>query len=301
MPSARAKVMPRWVKSRHTPARSTNVRSAVVSALLTPDPFQHRHDPCHAVAGARELALREAHELVRRTKSAGQQKGQHVAWKIRPQMLPTGFRKQPAHVVFDERHISNIHVAGEGRANSSVAVRRFVGKNLCRRLDVERFRQDRLVACMRRFDVGDDLRCVGETIGELRLDRQFHNDLQDRKQAFRPARLAPWNQMEPDALVAATQRLARKTRSRRKETFMSDEIPPPPVIYDGLDPVLEEKSVIGEVADALKGTAQRIGQAVDSGRKPGMPLSVLSNIARAAPLGSLLIAFLLGVAVARRR
>jgi hypothetical protein len=40
---------------------------------------------------------------------------------------------------------------------------------------------------------------------------------------------------------------------------------------------------------------------VGSGRKPGMPLSVLSNIAREAPLGSLLIAFLLGVAVARRR
>jgi hypothetical protein len=87
---------------------------------------------------------------------------------------------------------------------------------------------------------------------------------------------------------------------RRKETLMSDEIRPP-FIYDGLDPALEEKSVIGEVADALKGTAQRIGEAVDSGRKPGMPLSVLSNIAREAPLGSLLIAFLLGVAVARRR
>ena len=82
---------------------------------------------------------------------------------------------------------------------------------------------------------------------------------------------------------------------------MSEEIPPPPFIYAGLDPALEEKSVIGEVADALKGTAQRIGEAVDSGRKPGMPLSVLSNIAREAPLGSLLIAFLLGVAVARRR
>jgi hypothetical protein len=59
--------------------------------------------------------------------------------------------------------------------------------------------------------------------------------------------------------------------------------------------------VIGEVADAVKGAAKRIGEAVDSGRKPGMPLSVLSNIAREAPLGSLLIAFLLGVAVARRR
>jgi hypothetical protein len=32
-----------------------------------------------------------------------------------------------------------------------------------------------------------------------------------------------------------------------------------------------------------------------------MPLSILSNVAREAPLGSLLCAFLLGVAVARRR
>jgi hypothetical protein len=52
---------------------------------------------------------------------------------------------------------------------------------------------------------------------------------------------------------------------------MSDEVPPPPFIYDGLDPVLEEKSVISKVADAVKGTAQRIGEVVDSGRKPGMP------------------------------
>jgi hypothetical protein len=82
---------------------------------------------------------------------------------------------------------------------------------------------------------------------------------------------------------------------------MRDEVPPPPLIYDGLDPVLAEKSVISEMADAVKGTAQRIGDVVNSGRKPGMPLSVLSNIAREAPLGSLLVAFLLGVAVARRR
>ena len=47
--------------------------------------------------------------------------------------------------------------------------------------------------------------------------------------------------------------------------------------------------------------ASRVGDAIESGRKPGMPLSILSNIAREAPLGSLLVAFLLGVAVARRR
>lgn len=82
---------------------------------------------------------------------------------------------------------------------------------------------------------------------------------------------------------------------------MADDAPPPPFVYDGLGPVLEEKTIIAEVADAVRGTARRIGDAVDSGRRPGMPLSVLSNIAREAPLGSLLVAFLLGVAVARRR
>jgi hypothetical protein len=83
--------------------------------------------------------------------------------------------------------------------------------------------------------------------------------------------------------------------------IMTDDAPPPPFIYDGLDPVLEEKTIIGEVTDAVKGTARRISDAVDSGRRPGMPFSILSNIAREAPLGSLLVAFLLGVAVARRR
>lgn len=52
---------------------------------------------------------------------------------------------------------------------------------------------------------------------------------------------------------------------------------------------------------AVKGTVHRVSGAIEAGRKPGMPLSILSNIAREAPLGSLLIAFLLGVAVARRR
>jgi hypothetical protein len=83
--------------------------------------------------------------------------------------------------------------------------------------------------------------------------------------------------------------------------IMANDGPPPPFVYDGLDPVLEEKTVVGEVTDAVKGTARRIDGAIDSGRRPGMPLSVLSNIAREAPLGSLLVAFLLGVAVARRR
>jgi hypothetical protein len=82
---------------------------------------------------------------------------------------------------------------------------------------------------------------------------------------------------------------------------MSDDAPQPPFLYDGLDPVAEPKSAIAEVSDAVKGAAHRVSDAIETGRKPGMPLAILSNIAREAPLGSLLVAFLLGVAVARRR
>ena len=79
---------------------------------------------------------------------------------------------------------------------------------------------------------------------------------------------------------------------------MSDEAPP--LVYDGLDPA-PEPNTIEKVSEAVKDTAQRVGRAIDASRKPGMPLSILSNIAREAPLGSLLVAFLLGVAFARRR
>ena len=82
---------------------------------------------------------------------------------------------------------------------------------------------------------------------------------------------------------------------------MNDDSPLAPFAYKGLDPVPEPKSAIVEVSEAVKGTINRVSGAIKADRKPGMPLSILSNIAREAPLGSLLIAFLLGVAVARRR
>lgn len=81
--------------------------------------------------------------------------------------------------------------------------------------------------------------------------------------------------------------------------IVSDERPP--FTYEGLDPAPESKSTIAEVSDAVKGTVNRISDTIAAGRKPGMPLSILSNMAREAPLGSLLAAFLLGIAVARRR
>ncbi len=72
---------------------------------------------------------------------------------------------------------------------------------------------------------------------------------------------------------------------------MADDIPPPPFVYEGLDPVPESKSTIEEVSDAVKGAASRVSDAIEAGRKPGMPLSILSNIAREAwiALGRLLV------------
>lgn len=81
---------------------------------------------------------------------------------------------------------------------------------------------------------------------------------------------------------------------------MNDDIPLSPLVYEGLDPVVEAKSTAAEVSEALKEAIRRANEAIEVGRRPGMPLSVLSNMAREAPLGSLFLAFLLGVAVGRR-
>ncbi|WP_407176414.1 hypothetical protein [Bradyrhizobium sp. STM 3562] len=82
---------------------------------------------------------------------------------------------------------------------------------------------------------------------------------------------------------------------------MSEEIPLAPFLYDGLDPAPEPKSTTAEVADVVRGSVRWVSDTIEAGRKPGMPLSILTNVAREAPLGSLLIAFLLGVAIGRRR
>jgi hypothetical protein len=81
---------------------------------------------------------------------------------------------------------------------------------------------------------------------------------------------------------------------------VSDDIPLSPPIYEGLDPPLQRKSAATEAIEALQSAIAQAKAAIDAGRQPGMPLSVLTNVAREAPLGSLCLAFLLGVAIGRR-
>ena len=69
---------------------------------------------------------------------------------------------------------------------------------------------------------------------------------------------------------------------------MAEDIPSQPFVYEGLDPSPASQSAIEEVSDAIRGTASRVGDAIEKGQKPGMPLSILSNIAREAPLDCVL-------------
>lgn len=54
------------------------------------------------------------------------------------------------------------------------------------------------------------------------------------------------------------------------------------------------------VVEGVKDAARRASSAVTEARKPGRPLDLLARIGRQAPLGSMLVAFLFGVAVERR-
>jgi hypothetical protein len=67
-------------------------------------------------------------------------------------------------------------------------------------------------------------------------------------------------------------------------------------------------SILGEAVEAVQttteavtATTKKIAEKIDAARRPGAPLDRLSNWTRAAPLHALLVAFLAGVLIGRRR
>jgi hypothetical protein len=64
---------------------------------------------------------------------------------------------------------------------------------------------------------------------------------------------------------------------------MSDDRTVPPFVYEGFDPVAEPKSALAQAVEAAKEAVHSVGEAIDKGRKPGMPLNILSSVAREAP------------------
>jgi hypothetical protein len=68
-----------------------------------------------------------------------------------------------------------------------------------------------------------------------------------------------------------------------------------------IDTATDVTRTITEVSAALRAAVGRLSKAIAAARQPGKPLSTVSEITREAPLTSLFVAFLFGVAVARRR
>jgi hypothetical protein len=91
----------------------------------------------------------------------------------------------------------------------------------------------------------------------------------------------------------------------KSERRMSFEIPPTPpepgMAERAIDTAADVSRSITEVTTTLRAAVDRLGEAVAAARRPGQPLSTISAITREAPLASLFVAFLFGVAVSRRR
>jgi hypothetical protein len=62
----------------------------------------------------------------------------------------------------------------------------------------------------------------------------------------------------------------------------------------------ESVSPIQTATNAIEAASSSVRTAIEKGREPDMPLGIVSALTREAPLPALLIAFLLGVLVARR-
>jgi hypothetical protein len=86
---------------------------------------------------------------------------------------------------------------------------------------------------------------------------------------------------------------------------LSTEIPQPApgpgVAERAIDAATDVSRTLGEVAGGLHAAVDRLTAAIEEARKPGRPLSTVAAITREAPLASLFVAFLFGIAVARRR
>ena len=81
----------------------------------------------------------------------------------------------------------------------------------------------------------------------------------------------------------------------------TSDLSQPGMAERAIDTAADVSRTITEVSAALRTAVDRLGKAIATARQPGKPLATISAITREAPLASLLVAFLFGVAVTRRR
>jgi hypothetical protein len=70
---------------------------------------------------------------------------------------------------------------------------------------------------------------------------------------------------------------------------------------DPFTPNEPTESTTSKIVDGIQSASQHVSDAIETGRRPGMPLDTLAKAVREAPLAALGIAFMLGVVFARPR
>lgn len=63
----------------------------------------------------------------------------------------------------------------------------------------------------------------------------------------------------------------------------------------------QAREAVQAATETVKDTTAAIAKAVEDGRKPGAPLDRLANWAREAPVHAVMVAFLVGAMIGRRR
>lgn len=82
---------------------------------------------------------------------------------------------------------------------------------------------------------------------------------------------------------------------------MSAETSQPGAAKRAVDTATDVSRTIAEVTTALQLALTRLRDAIADAQRPGRPVARLRAITREAPLTSLAVAFLLGIAISRRR
>jgi hypothetical protein len=99
-----------------------------------------------------------------------------------------------------------------------------------------------------------------------------------------------------------TQIMAIKSGEVQAVSFETPESPLQPSIGErAIDTATDVSRTITEVSTGLRAAVDRLSDAIAASRQPGGALATVAAITREAPLASLFVAFLFGVAVARRR
>jgi hypothetical protein len=94
---------------------------------------------------------------------------------------------------------------------------------------------------------------------------------------------------------------SRKDASEHRNVTIETPELQPGMAERAIDTATDVSRTISEVSAALQAAVDRLSDAIVAARQPGKPIATISAITREAPLASLFVAFLFGLAVARRR